>query len=108
MTEPLSFRHVSFAASELLGQELVLRNVYGAPNVLFRALVFDKRNTDAANVPDLTIGTHDALCSIEGRSFCQDPLDQVCHRLAIVWVDTIQVFLNTRRFAGRIESVHSK
>src|SRR6266481_621378 len=106
MTEPLSFRQVRFAASEVLGQELVLRNVYCAADVLFQVLVFDKRNTDAAKVPDLTVGTNDALCSIEGRSFRQDSLDHVCHGLAILWVDTIQIFLNTRRFAGRIKSVH--
>src|SRR3984893_8666755 len=108
MTEPLSFGQVRFAPAEFLGQELVPRNVYGAADVLFRVLVFDNRSTDAANVPDLTVGTNDTLCSIEGRSFRQDSLDQVCHGLAIVWVDTIQVFLKTRRFAGRIESVHSK
>src|SRR5882724_1025612 len=106
VTEPLSFRQVRFAPAEFLGQELVFRNVYGAANVLFQALVFDNRGTDATNVPDLTIGTHDALCCIEGRSFRQDSLDQVGHGLAILWVDTIQVFLNTGRFAGRIESVH--
>src|SRR5580704_9454718 len=108
MTEPLCFGKVRFTSPEVLGQELVLRNVYGAANVLFQALLFDNRSTDAANVPDLTVGTHDALCSIEGRSFRQDSLDQVRHGLAILWVDTIQVFLNTRRFACRIESVHSK
>src|SRR6266478_10049540 len=75
VTEPLSFRQVRFAPSEFLGQELVFRDVYGAANVLFQALVFDKRSTDAANVPDLTVGTNDALCNIEGRRFRQDSLD---------------------------------
>src|ERR1700722_11943432 len=108
VTEPLRFGQICFAAPEVLGQKLVLRNVYGAANVLFQALVFDNRNTNAANVPDLTVGTNDALCGIEGRSLRQDALNQVCHGLAIMGVDTVQVFLNTRRFAGRIESVHSK
>src|SRR5260221_582429 len=108
VTEFLRFRQVRFAPAKFLGQEFVLGNVYGAANVLFQALVFDNRSTDAANVPDLTIGTHDALCGIEGRSFRQDSLNQLCHGLAILWVDAIQTFLNTRRFARRIESVHSK
>src|SRR5258707_15396840 len=108
MTEALSFGQVCFTSPEVLGQELVFRNVYGAANVLFQALVFDNRSTDAANVPDLTIGTHDALCGIEGRSVCQDSLDQVRHGLAILWVENIQVFLNSRRFASRIEPVYPK
>src|ERR1700722_4406871 len=108
VTEPLCFGKVRFTSPEVLGQELVVRNVYGAANVPFRALVFDNRSTDAANVADLTVGANDALSSIEGRSFRQDTLNQVCHGLAIVWVDTIKVFLDIRRFAGRIESVHAK
>jgi HAE1 family hydrophobic/amphiphilic exporter-1 len=49
-----------------LGRELMLRNVDSAANVLFQALVFDDRNPDAANVPDLAIGSHDSLGRIEG------------------------------------------
>ncbi|MFZ1973284.1 MAG: hypothetical protein WAU89_10590 [Candidatus Acidiferrales bacterium] len=86
----------------------MFRNVYGAANVFFQVLVFGYGSTDAANVPDLTIGTHDPFCGIEGRSFRQDSLHQLCHGLAILGVDTIQVFLNARRLAGRIESVHPK
>src|ERR1700741_1814357 len=105
LAQPLRFRQIRLAPAEFLGQELVPGNVYGAANVLFQAFVFDNRSTDAANVPDVTTGTNDAICGIEGRSFRQDSLDQVCHGLAILCVDTIQVFLNTRWFAGRIESV---
>src|SRR5258708_31746041 len=76
--------------------------------MLFQALVVDKRNSDAANVPDLTIGTHDAFCGIEGRSFRQGSLDQVRHGLPILWMNTIEVFLNARRFAGRIERARSE
>src|SRR3984957_16193599 len=108
VTEPLRFGQICFAAPEVLGQELVLRNVYGAANVLFQVLVFDDRNTNAANVPDLTIGSHDALGRVERSIFCQDSLDYVCHGFAVLWVDTIQVFLNIWWFAGRIESVHPK
>src|SRR5260370_35526943 len=98
MTEPLSFRQVRFAASEVLGQELVLRNVYCAADVLFQVLVFDKRNTDAAKVPDLSVGTNDAFCSIEGRSFRQGSLHQLCHGLAILWAHAITAFLSTTCF----------
>src|SRR3984957_3181441 len=56
VTESLSFGKVCFTSPEFLGQELVLRNVYGAADVLSQALVFDNRNTDAANVADLTVG----------------------------------------------------
>src|ERR1700721_3699194 len=76
VAEPLGFRQVRFAAAELFSQDLVLRDVYGTANELFQALVFDDRNTDAANVPDFTIGTHDALGSIEGRSFAKNPLNK--------------------------------
>src|SRR3984893_19062118 len=69
VAEPLSFRQVRFAPAEFLGQELVFRNVDGAANVPFYALVFDNRSTDTANVADLTVGTNDALGTIEGRGF---------------------------------------
>src|ERR1700751_5650443 len=108
MTEPLSFRQVRFPPAKFLSQELVPRYVYGAADVLFQDLVFDNRSTDAANVPDITIWAHDALCGIKGRTVRQDSLDEVCHGLAILRMDIIQIFPNTRRFAGRIESVHPK
>src|SRR5713226_4590542 len=106
VAESLGFCQIGLAPSEFLGHELVLRNVYGAANVLFQALVFDGRSADAANVPDLTIGSHNSLGGIEGRSFRRESIDEVRHGLAILWVDTIQVFLNSRRFAFRIETVH--
>ena len=68
MTEPLSFGQVRFATLQLLGQKLVLGNVYGTADELLQRLVFDDRSTDAADVPNLTIGSHDALGGIERRS----------------------------------------
>ncbi len=53
-------------------------------------------------------GAHDALGGIERRSVRQDLLDQVCHKLAILWVDTIQVFLHRRRCVGWLEAVNPK
>src|SRR5277367_2032613 len=43
VAEPLRFGQVCFTSPEVLGQELVLRNVYGAANVPFQALFFDNR-----------------------------------------------------------------
>ena len=109
VTERLRLLAIRLAATELLRRDFLVRNVYGRwPTVLFQPLVFDNRSTDAANVPNLTIWSDDALGGIEGRGVHQDSLDQVRHELAILWVDTIQVFLNSRRFAGRIEAVDSK
>src|SRR5689334_12794099 len=108
MTEPLSFCQIGLAPSEFLSEKLVLRNVYGAADVLFQALVFDGRSADPPNVPNLTIGPHNAFGGIKGRSFRRESLDEVRHGLAILWMDIIQVFLNTRRFADRIETVHPK
>ena len=48
------------------------------------------------------------LVASKRRSFRRESLDEVRHGLAILWVDTIQVFLNSRRFAVRIEAVHPK
>ena len=72
MAESLGFCQIGLAPPEFLGQELVLRNVYGAANVLFQAFVFD--SPDAANVTDLTIGSHDSLGGIEGRAPRESPL----------------------------------
>ena len=91
-----------------MGQKLVLGNIYGGSDELLQRLVFDDRSTDAADVPNLTIGSHDALGGIKARRFRQNSLDQLCHEPAILWVHTIQVFLNSRRFAGRLEAVHPK
>jgi len=70
--------------------------------------VSDRTSAGAAIVPDLAIGSHNSLGGIEGRSFRRESLDEVRHGLAILWVDTIQVLLNSRRSAGRIEAVHPK
>jgi hypothetical protein len=96
------------APSEFLSEKLVLSDVYGGADEVFQPLVFDNRSPDAVNVPNLTIGSHGALGDIEARSVRQDSLDQICHELAILRVDTIQVFLNSRRVGGRIESVNPK
>src|SRR5262252_8598097 len=105
--QSLSIEQRCFTPPELLGQNLVLGNIYGASDVLQR-FVFDNRSADAADVPNLTIGSHDALGGIKARGFCQNSLDQLCHGLAILWVHAIQVYLNSRRFAGRLETVHPK
>ena len=73
-----------------------------------RHAIFDNRSTNATDVPNVTVGTNDALCGIERHTLRPDSLNQICRGIAIQWVDTTQVFLNTRRFAGRIESVHPK
>src|SRR6266404_3400705 len=93
---------------ELLRRDFLLGNVYGGADVLFQLLVFENRSTNAANVPNLTIATQDALGGIERRSVRQDSLDQVCHKLAILWVNAIQVFPNRRRCAGWLEAVNPK
>src|ERR1700720_2362434 len=101
VAESLGFCQIGLPPPEFPGHELVLRNVQGAANILLQALLFEDRNPDAANVSDLAIGPHDALGGIEGRSFRRESLDEIRHGLAILWVDTIQIFLNSRRFAVR-------
>ena len=65
----------------------MLSDVYGAADVLLEALAVDKRNTDATNVADLAIGSHDALGGVEGRRFRHESVDQICHGLAVLRVD---------------------
>ncbi|KAF5408614.1 MAG: hypothetical protein Udaeo2_11730 [Candidatus Udaeobacter sp.] len=108
VTERLRLLAIRLAATELLRRDFLLRNVYGGADVILQLLVFDNRSTDAANIPNLTVGSHDSLGSIEARSFHQDSLDQVCHEFAILWVDAIQVFLNSRRCASWLEAVNPK
>src|SRR5690242_12808337 len=104
--ESLSVEERCFTPPELLGEKLVLGHIDGASDVLLQRSVFNDRSTDAADVPNLTIGPHDAFGGIKARRFRQNSLDQLCHELAILRVHTIQVFLNSRRFAGRLEAVH--
>ena len=108
MTESLSFRQVRLAASQLLGQELVFSDVYGAADVLFEAFAVEKRNTDATNVAYLAIGSHDALGGVERRIVRHQSVDQICHGLVVLRVYQTQIFLNARRLARRIETVHSE
>src|SRR5882724_2933688 len=74
-TEPLSFRQVRFAPAELLGQELVFRNVYGAANDSFQRPVLDNRNTNATYVPNFAAGAHNPLGDITSRGLCNHPVD---------------------------------
>src|ERR1700722_8823072 len=104
VAESLGFGQVGFAPSKLLSQELVLRDVDGAANVLFEVLAVDIRNTDATYVADLAIGSHDALGGVKGRSILHEPVDQFRHGFAVLWVDETQIFLNARRLARRIEA----
>src|SRR5260370_22529774 len=97
-----------FAGVKILRQKFLLGNVHGAPDILFPALIVDKEHSDAANVADFTIGSHDALGGVKGRTFRYELLDQVGHGFAVLCVDTSQIFLNTRWFAGWIESVQPK
>src|SRR4030095_5549052 len=106
--QSVSLKQRVFTPPELLGQKLVLGNIDGASDVPLQRLVFNDRSTDAADVPNLTIGSHDALGGIKGRRFRQKSLDQLGHELPILWVHTIQVFLNSRRMVGRLEAVHPK
>ncbi len=87
VAESLGFGQVGFAPSELLGQELVLSDVYGAADALFEALAVARRNTDATNIADLAIGSHDALGGVEGRSFRHESVHQICYGLLVLWVD---------------------
>src|ERR1700752_4463907 len=91
--QSLSVEQRCFTPPELLGQKLVLGNIDGASHVLLQPLIFDDRNTDAADVPNLTIGSHDALGGIKARGLRQNSRDQLRHELAILWVYPIQVFL---------------
>src|SRR3984885_11030728 len=108
VAKSLGLCQIGLAPPELLSHKLVFGNVQGAANELLQALVFGHRSPDAANVSDLAIRADHAFCDIEGRGFHREPLDEVRHELPILWVDTIQVFLNSRRFAVRIEAVHPK
>ena len=96
------------APTEFLRRKFLLSNIQGAADVPFQFLVFDNGSTDAANVSNFTIGTHDALGGIERRSVRQASLDQVRHEFVILWVDAIQVFLNSRRCASWLEAVNPK
>lgn len=60
VAESMGFCQIGLAPPEFLGENLVLRDVDGAADVLFQAFVFDD-SPDAANVPDLTIRSHNSL-----------------------------------------------
>src|SRR6185503_20465302 len=106
--ESLSVKERCLTAPELSSQKLVLGHIDGASDVLLQRMVFDDRSPDEADVPNLTIGSHDALGGIKARRFRKDSRDQLCRELAILRVHALQVFLNCRRFAGKLEAVHPK
>src|SRR4029453_2463364 len=63
--EPLRFREVRFTASEFLGQERVFRHIDGGANDRVRPPAFDNRSTDAPDVPNVTIRSHNPFREIE-------------------------------------------
>src|ERR1700678_3171828 len=84
LAQPLRLRQVHFAPAELLRQQFVFGNVNGATHVALELLVSKRGSTNAANVSDLTIGTHDALGDIQGRSLGQDSIDVFGHGRTIL------------------------
>ena len=73
-----------------------------------RGWIFDRGNPDATNKSHLTVGSEYAFGGIERGHFRQDSGDQILHGIAVLWMKAIQVFLDGRSLAGRIESVDSK
>src|ERR1700733_1187638 len=68
VTQPLGFRQIGFATPELPRKNLVLRHIYGVAYDSFQNPAFCNRGTDATNMPDFAVGSHNALRDIKFRS----------------------------------------
>src|SRR6266699_202117 len=69
VTQPLGFRQIGFATPEFLRQEFVLRNIYGVAYDSFQNPLFYNRGTDATNMPDFAVRSHNALGDIAPQTF---------------------------------------
>ncbi len=86
----------------------MLRYVDGAAYDSFQSPVFYNRGTDATDMPEFAVGSHDTLSDIASQTFRMHSLDQRCHEVAIVRMDTGQVFLKGRSLLFRIKAVYMK
>jgi hypothetical protein len=84
----------------------VLRNIYANANSFQRAIVNDG-STDATNVPNFIVWSHDALGDIISRSLDKHSLRQRCHTRDLV-EDECQVFLRARALGPDQGSVCEK
>ena len=108
VTQPLGFRQIGFATPEFLRQEFVLRNVYGAAYDSLQSPIFYNRGTDATNMPEFAVRSHNTLGDIASQTFRNHSLDQRCHEFTIVRMDACQVFLKGRGVFFRIKTVYMK
>src|SRR3984893_15093301 len=108
VTQPLGFRQIGFATPEFLSKDLVLGNVYSAAYDSFQSPVHYNRGTDATNMPEFAVRSHNTLGDIASQTFRNHSLDQRCHEFTIVRMHACQVFIEGRGVFFRIKTVYMK
>src|SRR3984957_12795388 len=108
VTQPLGFRQIGFATPEFLSKDLVLGHINGAAYDSFQSPVFYNRGSDATDMSEFAVRSHNTLGDIASQTFRKHSLDQRCHEFTIVRMDTCQVFLKGRGMFFRIKTVYVK
>src|SRR5258706_12792675 len=104
VAESLGFGQISFAASQLLSQEFVLRDIHSHPDEL-RDPARGRSAADATYAANRSVGPHDPFLEVESFRACQHLLDFLHDETPVFGMLERQGFRLARRLPARIEAV---
>src|SRR4029077_12079452 len=87
---------------------LVLRNIHRSADDSLQGAILNNGNTNATDISNFAVGSHNPLGDITSRSFRHHFLDKRSYELAILRMDKGEVFLKAGGFLGRIKTVYAE
>src|SRR5260370_6500737 len=84
----------------------MLGDIHSGTEKPFENSVFNKGNTHATYVTNLSIWPHNPLSEVESAMVGQHLLNFLFHELPIFWVDEVQIFFYCWRSAPWIKAVN--
>src|SRR5580704_2244396 len=108
MAEPLCLGKICLSTLQLLGQLLLLSQIYPCSNEAYESLPVSPRNAHAAHATNLSIWPHNPFCEVESAMLDEHLLNCLFHEPSIFCVYEIQIFFYRWRLATRIKAVDLK
>src|SRR6266852_5419723 len=84
----------------------MLGDIHSGTEKPFENSVFNKGNTHATYVTNLSIWPHNPLSEVESAMVGQHPLNFLFHELPIVWVNEVQIFFYCWRLLAWMKAVN--
>src|ERR1700691_3675640 len=104
MSQRLRFRQVLPFSSQLLGQQLMRRDIYCGTVIPLKDSIFDYRNAHTTNVPDLPIGAHYPGCDIAAAVLLMQLFHCFSQTIAVLRMDRGEELLKIRSTLCRVKS----